>query len=322
LTGFSNKRSRCVTLLTHEEVAQPQACPDARGVDHSVAQCPEILRLCGESCRGGRKLGFGGRSGRRSDVARGARRRADLVRLFRLVYHGWPLPPNIAIYGWRDKGRLDARKRRAVTLASSVCLINSGLCRSPRSRSASSPPSQAPARTRLLSRTPTPPDHPHEQSVSFIDKNRAKIGTDSGRRLRSISCNLHGCLQSGWVSKLTLPKRRSLSTLLIGSHLAVGDVAAGQDAVPHRREETASYPAGRDRQPTRPLAGAAPFAGFATSVGLLLPSRIPRHSFILFDARLASRLPRSRYPPHLATQRGLYPISSPESHFSRILIGE
>jgi len=36
---------------------------------------------------------------------------------------------------------------------------------------------------------------------------------------------------------------------------AVGDVAGGQDAVPHRHEEPASYSAGRDRQTTPPLAG-------------------------------------------------------------------
>jgi hypothetical protein len=35
---------------------------------------------------------------------------------------------------------------------------------------------------------------------------------DSGRRLGSVSDNLHGRLQSGWVSNLTLPERRSLST--------------------------------------------------------------------------------------------------------------
>src|SRR5271157_6411244 len=38
-------------------------------------------------------------------------------------------------------------------------------------------------------------------------------------------------------------------------HLAIGDVATGQGAVPHRREEPASYPAGRDRQTTRPFQG-------------------------------------------------------------------
>src|SRR6266446_4233317 len=40
-------------------------------------------------------------------------------------------------------------------------------------------------------------------------------------------------------------------------HLAIGDVATGQGAVPHRREEPASYPAGRDRQTTRPFQGRA-----------------------------------------------------------------
>src|ERR1700681_2225487 len=44
------------------------------------------------------------------------------------------------------------------------------------------------------------------------DENRAKIGADSGRRLGSVSDNLHGRLQSGWVSNLTLPERWSLST--------------------------------------------------------------------------------------------------------------
>jgi hypothetical protein len=34
---------------------------------------------------------------------------------------------------------------------------------------------------------------------------------DSGRRLGSVSYNLHGRLQSGWVSNLTLAERRSLS---------------------------------------------------------------------------------------------------------------
>jgi hypothetical protein len=35
---------------------------------------------------------------------------------------------------------------------------------------------------------------------------------DSGQRLGSVNDNLHGCLQSGWVSNLTLLERRSLST--------------------------------------------------------------------------------------------------------------
>src|SRR5271154_3205759 len=54
-------------------------------------------------------------------------------------------------------------------------------------------------------------------------------------------------------------------------HLAIGDVATGQGAVPHRREEPASYPAGRTARQRAP-SGAAPFAGFATSVGLHPPS--------------------------------------------------
>jgi hypothetical protein len=55
--------------------------------------------------------------------------------------------------------------------------------------------------------------------------------------------------------------------------------------VPHPREDTVSYPIGRDRQPTRPFAGPAPFAGFATSVGYaLLPSRTRRHFLTVIAA--------------------------------------
>jgi hypothetical protein len=50
-------------------------------------------------------------------------------------------------------------------------------------------------------------------------------------------------------------RRLGLAETHIQPHLAVGDVAAGQAAVPHRGDEPASYPAGRDRQKTRPLAG-------------------------------------------------------------------
>jgi len=79
----------------------------------------------------------------------------------------------------------------------------------------------------------------------------------------------------------------------IASHLAVGDVAAGQAAVPHRHEEPASYPASRDRQKTRPLAGAAPVARFATSVGLRPPFVThPASLSHTIGARLASCLPR------------------------------
>jgi hypothetical protein len=50
-------------------------------------------------------------------------------------------------------------------------------------------------------------------------------------------------------------RRLGLAETHVQPRLAIGDVAPGQAAVPHRREEPASYPAGRDRQPTRPFAG-------------------------------------------------------------------
>jgi hypothetical protein len=52
-------------------------------------------------------------------------------------------------------------------------------------------------------------------------------------------------------------RRLALAETHVQPHLAIGDVATGQGAVPHRREEPASYPAGRDRQPTRPFQGRA-----------------------------------------------------------------
>src|SRR5215813_1085047 len=65
-------------------------------------------------------------------------------------------------------------------------------------------------------------------------------------------------------------RRLGLAETHVQPHLTVGDVAAGQAAVPHRREEPASYPAGltaRKRGPCR----AAPVARFATPVGLSPP---------------------------------------------------
>src|ERR1700736_2417940 len=50
-----------------------------------------------------------------------------------------------------------------------------------------------------------------------------------------------------------MPRQRTASRLAethIQPHLAIGDVAAGEAGVPHRREEPASYPADRDRQKT------------------------------------------------------------------------
>jgi len=47
-------------------------------------------------------------------------------------------------------------------------------------------------------------------------------------------------------------RRLGLAKTHVQPHLAISDVAAGQAVVPHRHEETASYPAGCDRQKTRP----------------------------------------------------------------------
>jgi hypothetical protein len=63
-------------------------------------------------------------------------------------------------------------------------------------------------------------------------------------------------------------------------------VAAGQGAVPHQREEPVSYPAGRDRQPTRLFQGPRRSPDSRLQSGYaLLPSRIRRHSLILIDVR-------------------------------------
>ena len=89
-------------------------------------------------------------------------------------------------------------------------------------------------------------------------------------------------------------RRLGLAETHVQPHLAVGDVAAGQAAVPHRREEPASYPAGRDRQKTRPLAGPRRSPDSQLQSGYALPSsRIRRHFLILIDALFSSCLPRS-----------------------------
>ena len=61
-------------------------------------------------------------------------------------------------------------------------------------------------------------------------------------------------------------------------HLVIGDVAAGQAAVPHRREEP--FLSGRPRPPERAPFGGTPLAGFATS-SRATPSRRhdPRDTF-------------------------------------------
>src|SRR3954454_17430669 len=89
------------------------------------------------------------------------------------------------------------------------------------------------------------------------------------------------------------PRRLSLTQTHEKPHLAIGDVAAGQGAVPHRHEEHASYPAGPDRQTTRPLPGPRRSPDSRRQSGYaLLASRIRRHFLIQVDARLASCWPR------------------------------
>src|SRR5215472_15412655 len=90
-------------------------------------------------------------------------------------------------------------------------------------------------------------------------------------------------------------RRLGLAETHIQPHLAVGDVAAGQAAVPHRREEPASYPAGRDGQPTRPFARPHRSPDSQRQSGYaLLPSRTRRHFLILIDARFSPWSPRRR----------------------------
>ena len=48
-------------------------------------------------------------------------------------------------------------------------------------------------------------DQPGRSAEFQRRKNCGKICLDSGRRIGSVSCNLHGRLQSGWFSNLTLP---------------------------------------------------------------------------------------------------------------------
>ena len=48
-------------------------------------------------------------------------------------------------------------------------------------------------------------DQPGRSAEFQRHKNCGKICLDSARRIGSVSCNLHGRLQSGWFSNLTLP---------------------------------------------------------------------------------------------------------------------
>src|SRR5206468_9185289 len=86
-------------------------------------------------------------------------------------------------------------------------------------------------------------------------------------------------------------RRLGLAETHVQPRLGIGDVAAGQAAVPHRREEPASYPADRDRQTTRPFAGPRRSPDSRLQSGsALLPSRTRRHFLILIDALFSSCL--------------------------------
>src|SRR5438309_6600160 len=89
-------------------------------------------------------------------------------------------------------------------------------------------------------------------------------------------------------------RRLGLADSHVQPHLAVGDVAPGQAVVPHRREEPASYPAGRDRQPTRPFAALRRSPDSRLQSGYaLLSSRIRRHFLILIAGLFSSCLSRT-----------------------------
>src|ERR1700687_2069404 len=62
--------------------------------------------------------------------------------------------------------------------------------------------------------SPPPGDSDVISQVDRLSSNETKIAPRSVRIAvgASVSDNLHGRLQSGWVSNLTLPERRSLST--------------------------------------------------------------------------------------------------------------
>jgi hypothetical protein len=81
--------------------------------------------------------------------------------------------------------------------------------------------------------------------------------------------------------------------------------------VPHRREEPASYPAGRDRQPTRPFAALRRSPDSRLQSGYaLLSSRIRRHFLILIAGlfRIASpeMFPEAEMLPHLICSRPMF----------------
>ena len=92
-------------------------------------------------------------------------------------------------------------------------------------------------------------------------------------------------------------RRRGLAETHTEPHPTFGDVVSGQAAVPHRRVESASYPARRDRQKIPSLRGVS-VARFATSVALS-PAYVPDPAgnvLVLIDGRSSSCLPGSPAP--------------------------
>jgi len=82
--------------------------------------------------------------------------------------------------------------------------------------------------------------------------------------------------------------------------LAIGDVATGQGAVPHRHEEPASYPVDHDRQQTRPFQGRV--VRRIRNVSRATPSC--RHAS---GDTFSSRLTRAPHPDCRAPQLGEVP---------------
>ena len=99
-----------------------------------------------------------------------------------------------------------------------------------------------------------PPRCPKPQPAGPVAGDHAVLSfaTGAGTLARcDRQCGAEPGLGRGNASRFTLAETHKQP------HLAIGDVATGQGAVPHRREEPASYPAGRDRQTTRPFQGRA-----------------------------------------------------------------
>ncbi len=87
-------------------------------------------------------------------------------------------------------------------------------------------------------------------------------------------------------------RRLDLAQTHIQPHLPIGDVAAGQAAVPNRGEEPASYRPTAIARKHGPLRGRAGSPNSQLRSGYALPSsRIRRHSLILIDVLFSSCSP-------------------------------